>query len=124
MTDVADGGSDDGDEDIDEVQLGTSPPNKSTQQAIMDDIVAVWRQFRYIYINRTSPKRMIFCRDPLNGLYCDKLRFSEFFPCGPNNNQYSSAGTGMGLVSEAIVVELGNYSINVIPVEVNLVINE
>ena len=28
-------------------------------------------------------------------------------PCGPNNNFYSSAGTGMGMVSEAIMVELG-----------------
>ena len=28
-------------------------------------------------------------------------------PCGPRNNFYSSAGTGMGLLSEAIMVELG-----------------
>ena len=28
-------------------------------------------------------------------------------PCGANNNFYSSAGTGMGLVSEAIMTELG-----------------
>ena len=28
-------------------------------------------------------------------------------PCGPNNNFYSSAGTGMGMVTEAIMVELG-----------------
>ena len=28
-------------------------------------------------------------------------------PCGPNNNFYSAAGTGMGLVTEAIMVELG-----------------
>ena len=111
MTDKADGDSDD--EDTDGVKLGTSHPNKSTQQAIMDDIVAVWRQFRYISSYRVSPKRMIIYRVPLNGLYCDKLRFSvSWTPCGPNNNQYSSAGTGMGLVSEAIMVELGkcNFS--------------
>ena len=28
-------------------------------------------------------------------------------PCGPNNNFYSAAGTGMGLVTETIMVELG-----------------
>ena len=28
-------------------------------------------------------------------------------PCGPDNNFYSAAGAGMGLVTEAIMVELG-----------------
>ena len=28
-------------------------------------------------------------------------------PCGPGNNFYSAAGSGMGLVSEAIMTELG-----------------
>ena len=72
-------------------------------------------------MNETGVSRGIL---PLSSLNCFESLFPPFFPCGPNNNQYSSAGTGMGLVSEAIVVELGNYSINVIPVEVNLVINE
>jgi len=62
-----------------------------TQQAIMDDIVSFWRQFR----------------DPDNGFWCDTLRLENFIPCGAQNNFYSSAGTGMGLVSEAIMVELG-----------------
>jgi len=73
---------------------GPSPPNASeTQQKIMDDIVAVWRQYR----------------DPENGFWCDSLWFSSGTqtPCGAQNNFYSSAGTGMGLVTEAIMVELG-----------------
>ena len=59
----------------------------------MDDIVAVWRQFR----------------DPDNGFWCDTLRLDSdiMTPCGPNNNFYSSAGTGMGMVSETIMAELG-----------------
>ena len=32
-------------------------------------------------------------------------------PCGPNNHFYSNAGNGMGLVSEAIMVELGKTNI-------------
>ena len=65
------------------------------QQSIMDDIVAVWRQFR----------------DPDNGFWCDTLRLDRdiMTPCGPNNNFYSSAGTGMGMVTETIMVELGEY---------------
>ena len=31
-------------------------------------------------------------------------------PCGPNNNFYSAAGIGMGLVTEAIMVELGKFT--------------
>ena len=31
-------------------------------------------------------------------------------PCGPNNNFYSAAGSGMGLVTEAIMVELGKFT--------------
>ena len=46
-------------------------------------------------------------RDPDNGFWCDTLRLENFIPCGAQNNFYSSAGTGMGLVSEAIMVELG-----------------
>ena len=61
------------------------------QQNILDDIVAVWRQFR----------------DPDNGFWCDTLFLENLTPCGPSNNFYSSAGTGMGMVTEAIMVELG-----------------
>ena len=59
----------------------------------MDDLVSVWRMFR----------------DPGNGFWCDGLWFSQSSttPCGPANNFYSAAGTGMGLVSEAIMTELG-----------------
>merc|ERR1719420_1705727 len=46
-------------------------------------------------------------RDPDNGFWCDTLRLENFIPCGAQNNFYSSAGTGMGLVSETIMVELG-----------------
>ena len=28
-------------------------------------------------------------------------------PCGPLHNYYSSAGTGMGLATEAVMTELG-----------------
>ena len=48
-------------------------------------------------------------RDPENGFWCDTLRLNQavMTPCGPNTNFYSAAGTGMGLVTEAIMVELG-----------------
>merc|ERR1719270_243140 len=62
-----------------------------TQQKFMDDIVTFWRQFR----------------DPQNGFWCDNLLPNDLRPCGAQNNFYSAAGTGMGLVSEAIMVELG-----------------
>ena len=59
---------------------------------MMDDIVGAWRTFR----------------DPQNGFWCDSMWLSDYqTPCGPSNNYYSSAGTGMGLVSEAIMTELG-----------------
>ena len=58
----------------------------------MDDIVGSWRLFR----------------DSKNGLWCDSMWLADYQePCGANNNFYSSAGTGMGLVSEAIMTELG-----------------
>ena len=58
----------------------------------MDDIVGAWKLFR----------------DSKNGLWCDSLWLSDYqTPCGADNNFYSSAGTGMGLVSEAIMTELG-----------------
>ena len=54
-------------------------------------------------------------RDPLNGLFCDTLSLptspdadtAAVVPCGPQNNRYSSAGTGMGLVAEAAFAEAG-----------------
>jgi len=67
------------------------------RQNILDDLYKVWRAFR----------------DPLNGAWCDNLyfpdveEFEELTPCGEDNNFYSSAGMGMGLVSEAAAVELG-----------------
>ena len=60
----------------------------------MEDIVGVWRMFR----------------DPLTGFWCDNLYFADSpedpptNPCGPEVNVYSSAGTGMGLISEAILM--------------------
>ena len=48
-------------------------------------------------------------RDSLNGFWFDSLALDldVMTPCGPDNNFYSAAGIGMGLVSEAIMVELG-----------------
>ena len=69
----------------------------STRQRLMDDIVGVWRMFR----------------DPQTGFWCDNLYFQAHpddpptNPCGTENDLYSGAGTGMGLVSEAIMTELG-----------------
>ena len=62
--------------------------------AIMTDIVAGWESFR----------------DPRNGLWCDTINFTNGTTtdiCGPANNWYSSAATGMGLISETVFVELG-----------------
>ena len=61
---------------------------------------------------------LMYFRDPLNGFYCDTLRFTSeiLTPCGPNNNFYSAAGTGMGFISEAIMVELGTLFVIQIPI--------
>ena len=62
---------------------------------MLDDMVAAWRLFR----------------DAETGFWCDSLWLSDYQdPCGADNNFYSSAGTGMGLVSEAVMVELGKIS--------------
>merc|ERR1712183_776641 len=62
---------------------GAPGGNVTTRQKIMDDIVGSWRLFR----------------DSKNGLWCDSMWLADYQePCGANNNFYSSAGTGMGLV--------------------------
>jgi len=77
--------------------LAAASGNEASEvrQNILDDLFTVWRAFR----------------DPLNGAWCDTLRFAgegeEITPCGEGNNFYSCAGMGMGLVSEAAAVELG-----------------
>ena len=73
------------------LQAGT---DAASQDQIFSDIFSFWSQFR----------------DPQNGFWCDTLRFpssGSLVPCGDHNNFYSSAGTGMGLLSEAIFTELG-----------------
>ena len=54
------------------------------KRQIFDDALAVWQSFR----------------DPDNGVWCDTLRFNQkpMVQCGPNNNFYSSAGTGENFV--------------------------
>ena len=67
--------------------------SSSDQEILFADVFKVWSSFR----------------DPDNGFWCDTLRFpqsGELVPCGSNNNFYSCAGTGMGLLSEAIFAEL------------------
>ena len=67
----------------------------SLRRRMLDDMVAAWRLFR----------------DAETGFWCDSLWLSDYQdPCGADNNFYSSAGTGMGLVSEAVMVELGKIS--------------
>ena len=66
------------------------------------------------FCHDSTNELLTFCyRDPLNGFYCDGLWFNTAIltPCGPNNNFYSAAANGMGLVSEAIMVELGGINI-------------
>lgn len=46
-------------------------------------------------------------RDPENGLYCDTISFDSTIVCGSNNNRYSSAGTGMGLIADCVFAEIG-----------------
>ena len=66
------------------ISLGlVTVPSKSLRRKIFEDALAVWDLYR----------------DPANGFYCDTLRFSlnpdtPIVPCGPQNNFYSSAGTG------------------------------
>ena len=54
--------------------------DQDLRRQIFEDALSVWMQFR----------------DPDNGAWCDTLRFNQnpMVPCGPNNNFYSSAGTG------------------------------
>ena len=77
--------------------------SKDLKRQIFEDALAVWQSFR----------------DPDTGVWCDTLRFNQvpLVQCGPNNNFYSSAGTGMGLVSDAIATELGRYTLvhNMLP---------
>mmetsp|Transcript_12012 Transcript_12012/g.18967 ORF Transcript_12012/g.18967 Transcript_12012/m.18967 type:complete len:504 (+) Transcript_12012:122-1633(+) len=49
-------------------------------------------------------------RDPLTGLYCDSLYFGDSNSCGEDNNLYSSAATGMGLIADCVFAELGLLS--------------
>lgn len=49
-------------------------------------------------------------RDNSTGLWCDSIRFDGASWCGSKNQRYSSAGTGMGLVSDCMQVELGSIS--------------
>ena len=62
-------------------------------------------------MNEVKVNNIFHFRDPDNGFWCDTLRLNEavMTPCGPNNNFYSAAGTGMGLVTETIMVELGKF---------------
>ena len=50
------------------------------KKQIFEDALWIWQSFR----------------DPDNGVWCDTLRFGQtpLVQCGPNNNFYSSAGTG------------------------------
>lgn len=59
--------------------------------SIMNDTFNAWNAFR----------------DPRNGLWCDTIYFENAVVCGPGNEWYSSAGTGMGLISDAVMAELG-----------------
>ena len=51
------------------------------RRQIFEDALSVWMSFR----------------DPDNGAWCDTLQLNQIpmVPCGPNNNFYSSAGTGI-----------------------------
>ena len=57
--------------------------SQDLKKQIFEDSLAVWQSFR----------------DPDNGVWCDTLRFGQtpLVQCGPNNNFYSSAGTGNNL---------------------------
>ena len=67
----------------------------SAYDDIMNDTFTAWNAFR----------------DPRNGLWCDTIYFSNDTlsdVCGSaTNDWYSSAGTGMGLITEAVMAELG-----------------
>jgi len=74
--------------------------SKDLRRKIFQDALAVWDLYR----------------DPGNGFYCDTLRFSSnpytpIVPCGPQNNIYSSAGTGK---PEAILQEKVQQLLNCI----------
>lgn len=66
------------------VAQSTIAQQQELKRQIFDDALAVWQSFR----------------DPDNGVWCDTLRFNQkpMVQCGPNNNFYSSAGTGENFV--------------------------
>lgn len=50
-------------------------------------------------------------RDPVNGLWCDKLMLDDTAVCGDDEHRrYTSAGVGMGLISDAVFTELGLFN--------------
>ena len=67
---------------------------KNVKESIFNDSLILWDMYR----------------DPLTGVYCDKIYIQSQVPCGPSNNFYSSAGTGMGLIIKTIMAEYGHSS--------------
>eukprot|EP01062_Namystynia_karyoxenos_P065623 TRINITY_DN5934_c0_g1_i1.p1 TRINITY_DN5934_c0_g1~~TRINITY_DN5934_c0_g1_i1.p1 ORF type:complete len:427 (+),score=68.86 TRINITY_DN5934_c0_g1_i1:92-1372(+) len=49
-------------------------------------------------------------RDSGTGAFCDTVYFGSGPGCGPSNNRYSSAGTGMGLIADCAFAEAGLLS--------------
>ena len=69
--------------------------NLSAPDALFKDSFRFWSAFR----------------DPHNGLWCDTIYFNQSSVCGDKASDfYSSAGTGMGLISDCVFAEVGLLS--------------
>ena len=59
------------------------------KESIFNDSLTLWNMYR----------------DPLTGVYCDKIYTQSQIPCGSSNNFDSSAGTVMSLIIKTIMAE-------------------
>jgi hypothetical protein len=61
-------------------------------------------------VSETFCKARITCQRIVTGLWCDKVKFGDTAVCGDHKHRhYSSAGVGMGLISDAVFTELGLF---------------
>eukprot|EP00930_Biecheleria_cincta_P050750 TRINITY_DN3592_c0_g1_i1.p1 TRINITY_DN3592_c0_g1~~TRINITY_DN3592_c0_g1_i1.p1 ORF type:complete len:583 (+),score=91.10 TRINITY_DN3592_c0_g1_i1:48-1796(+) len=76
-------------------------PSSSKFPGLAEETASADSQMRNLFFFWTT------YRDEENGLYCDNVRLTDNQVCGKDNNQYSLASVGMGLVMNCIFAEIG-----------------
>ena len=88
--------------------------------AALNSTVAFWQHEAWAPMLRDAFRFWFQYRDSETGLFCDNLQVTRagaaaYFhspPCGDQNNLYSVAATGMGLIADCVAAELGLLSGN------------